>query len=57
VLAVVEEPGSDDAHVFWFLLLMILCLPFAIWIFLMFVGLGDCIESYSFVLWLLQVSQ
>jgi hypothetical protein len=41
-LAVVEELGSDDTHVFWLLLLMVLCLSFAIWISLVFVGLSDC---------------
>jgi hypothetical protein len=45
----VVELGSDDAHVFWFLLLIVLCLPFTIWISLVFVDLGDCIESASFV--------
>ena len=48
-LAVVEEPVSDDTHIFWLLLLLVLCLPFAIWISLVFVGLGDCMESASFV--------
>ena len=55
-LAVVGVLGSDDAHVFWLLLLMVLCLPFAIWISLVFVDLGDCMESASFVPGLLQVS-
>lgn len=55
-LAVVRELGSDDAHVFWLLLLMILCLPFTIWISLVFVGLGDYMEQASLVLGLLQVS-
>jgi hypothetical protein len=55
-LTVVGELGSDDAHVFWLLLLMVLLLPFAIWISLVFVGLGDCLESASFVLGLLQIS-
>ena len=55
-LAVVGELGSDDAHVFWLLLLMVLLLPFAIWISLVFVSLGDCLESASFVPGLLQVS-
>ena len=55
-LAVVGELGSDDAHVFWLLLLMVLCLPFTIWISLVFVDLGDCMESASFVPGLLQVS-
>jgi hypothetical protein len=34
-------------------LLMALGLPFAIQISLVFVDLGDCMESASFVLWLL----
>ena len=56
-LSVVGELGSDDAHIFWLLLLMVLCLPFTIWISLVFVGLGDCMESASFVPGLLQVSR
>jgi hypothetical protein len=57
-LAVVGELGSDDAyHIFLLLLLMDLCLPFTIWISLVFVGLGDCMESASFVPGLLQVSR
>ena len=48
-LAVVGELGSNDAHVFWHLLLMVLYLPFAIWMSLVFVGLDDCLESASFV--------
>ena len=47
-LAVVGELGSDDAHIFWLLLLMVLCLLFAIWISLKFVDLGDCMEFASF---------
>jgi hypothetical protein len=54
-LTVVGELCSDDCHVYWLLLLMVLCLPLANWIFLEFVGLGDCLESASFVP-LLQVS-
>jgi hypothetical protein len=42
---VVGELGSDDAHAFWLLLLMVLCLPFTIWISLVFVVLGDCMCS------------
>ena len=56
-LAVVGELHSDDAHVFWLLLLMVLCLSLAIWISLVFIGLGNCMESASFVPGLLQVSQ
>ena len=55
-LAVLGELGSDDAQVFWLLLLMVLCLPFAIWISLVFVALGDCLESASFVPGFHQVS-
>jgi hypothetical protein len=55
-LTVLGELGSDDVHVFWLLLLMVLGLPFAIWIFLVFVGLGNFLESASFVLGLLQIS-
>jgi hypothetical protein len=54
---VVRELGSDDAHVFWFLLLMVLHLPFTIWISLVFVGLGDYREFASFISGLLQVSR
>jgi hypothetical protein len=54
---VVRELGSDDVHIFWLLLLMVLCLPFAIWISLVFVGLADYIKSASFVPELLQVSR
>jgi hypothetical protein len=46
-LAVVGELGSDDAHVYWLLLLMVLCLPLVIWISLVFVGLGDSVCSLS----------
>ena len=38
-LAVVGELGSDDAHIYWLLLFLVLCLPFAIWLPLLFVGL------------------
>ena len=55
-LAVVEVLGSEDAHVFWLLLLMVLCLPFTVWISLLFVDLADCMESASFVPGFLQVS-
>ena len=47
---VVGELGSDDALVYWLLLLMVLCLPLAIWLTLVFAGL----ESASFVPGLLQ---
>jgi hypothetical protein len=55
-LAVMEELSSGDAHVFWLLLLRVLPLPFIIWITLVFVDLGDCMESAPFVPVLLQVS-
>ena len=55
-LAVVGVLGSDDAHIFLLLLLIVLCLSFAISISLVFVDLGDCMESASFVPGLLQVS-
>jgi hypothetical protein len=48
-LAVVGELGSDDAHTFWLLLLMDLCLLFVIWISLLFVDLGDYMDSAPFV--------
>jgi hypothetical protein len=53
---VVVELGSGDAHVFWLQLHMVLSLPFNIWISLMFVDLGNCMECISFVPRLLQVS-
>jgi hypothetical protein len=56
VLAEVVELGSDDVYIFWFLLLIALCFPFAIWISLLFVDLGDCMESGSFVPWVFQIS-
>ena len=43
------ELGSGDAHMFWLLLLMVLHLPFTICIYLVFVGLSDCMEFASFV--------
>jgi hypothetical protein len=39
------EMDSDDAHVYWLLLLMGLCLPFANWLSLVFAGLGDSVWS------------
>ena len=40
----VEELGSDTAKHSWFLLLMFLCLPFAIWLSLVLAGfaVSDC---------------
>jgi hypothetical protein len=55
-LALVGELGSGDAHIFWLLLFMVLCLPFTIWISLVFIELGDYMESASFVPRLLLVS-
>ena len=52
----VGELGSGDARVFWLLLLMVLLLPFTIWISLVLVDLGNCMGSASFVPGLLQVS-
>ena len=43
--AVVGELGSDDTHLFWLLLLMVLHLPFAMWVSMVFVDLGDYMES------------
>jgi hypothetical protein len=40
-LAVAGEVDSDDAYLYWLLLLMVLCLPFTIWISLEFDGVGD----------------
>jgi hypothetical protein len=48
-LAVVGELGSDEAYIFWLLLLMVWCLPFTIWISLVFVDLGGYMESASSV--------
>ena len=52
----VGELGFVDAYIFWLLLLMFLCVPFTIWISLVFVDLGNRMESASFVPGLLQVS-
>jgi hypothetical protein len=49
------ELGSDDAHVFWLLLLLALLLLFALWLSLVFVDLGDCMETASVFPGLLQV--
>ena len=42
--AVVGELGSDGAMLPWFLLVMFLCLPFAIWLSLVLAGVAvsDC---------------
>jgi hypothetical protein len=42
---VVEELDSDDVHIYWFLLLMVLCLPLAIWLSLVFAGFGESVWS------------
>ena len=55
-LAVVGELGSDDSPVFWLLLLVGLCFPITIWIFLVSGHLDDSMESDSFVPGLLLVS-
>ena len=44
-LAVVGEMGSDDVHVYWFLLFIIFHFPLAIGISLVFLGLGDSVWS------------
>jgi hypothetical protein len=44
-LAVVGELGSDDAHIYWLLLLTVLSLTLAIWLFLVLAGLGDSVWS------------
>ena len=41
-LAMMVELGSDDAMFLWFLLLMFLCLPPAIWLSLMLPTLAIC---------------
>jgi hypothetical protein len=55
-IAVVGELSSDDAHIFWLLLLMVLWLPFTIRISLAFIDVGNCMMSSPFVPRLLQVS-
>ena len=44
-LAVVGELGSDDAHVYWLLLLMVLHLSPVTWSSLVFAGLNDSVWS------------
>jgi hypothetical protein len=39
-LAVVGELDSDDAHIYWLLLLIVLHLPLTIWLSLVLVGLA-----------------
>ena len=41
----VGELDSDDAHVYWVLLLMVLHLPLDIWLSLVFADLGDSVCS------------
>jgi hypothetical protein len=36
---------SDDAHLYWLLLFSVLRLPLAIWLSLVFAGLGDSVWS------------
>ena len=49
-LAVVGELGSDVAMRPWFLLVVLLCLPFAIWLSLVLVGI--VVSGWSlFLLW------
>ena len=48
-LAVVGEVGSDDAHVYWLLLLMVLFLSPTICVSLVFASLGNYLESASFI--------
>jgi len=48
-LAVLGELGSDDAYVYWRLLLMALGLPLAIWLSLLSAGLGDSDWSLPFL--------
>jgi hypothetical protein len=48
-LAVVGEPGSDDAKVYWLLLLMILYLPLAIWFPLVLASLGVSVWFLHFM--------
>ena len=46
-LAVVRELGSDDAKVYWLLLLMFLCLPLTTWLYLVLAGLGVSVWSLT----------
>ena len=43
--AVVGELGSDDASKYWVLVVIVLCLTLAIWLSLVFVGLGVSVWS------------
>lgn len=43
------ELGCNDAKVHWLLLLMVLCLPLAIWLSLMLGGLGISVWSLPLV--------
>ena len=49
--AVVGELGTNDAHIYWLLLLIVFCLPFAVWLALVFAGLGDSVWSLTFLSW------
>ena len=55
-LAVMGKLHSDNVHVYWFFLLMVLCLHLAIRLSLVFAGLGECLKSASFVPGFVQVS-
>ena len=52
----VRELGSDNIHLYRLLLLKVLSLPFSLWMSLVFVDLGEYMESASFVPGLLQIS-
>jgi hypothetical protein len=41
----VGELGSDGAHIYWLLLLIVLPLSLTIWLSLVFAGLGDSVWS------------
>lgn len=45
MLAMVGELGFDGAKVYWLLLLMVLCLPLTIWLFLVLTDLGVSVWS------------
>jgi hypothetical protein len=44
-IALVGELGSEDDHLYWHLLLMVLLLPLDILLSLVFAGLGDSVCS------------
>ena len=52
MLSVVGELGSDDAHIYRLLLLMVLCLSLAIWLSLVFAHLVESLFRVClFCLW------